>query len=299
MNDLNGPIKESGQSEYRYVHTAVDGQHGGIPKLVMQTWKTCEVPKEWKLGQASVKAMFPSWTYILMNDKDMYEFVRVQFPELFQGFCELPYTIQRIDLFRYLWLYEYGGLYIDLDYEVRVSFEHLLVPTNALYVLHTSNMHNSINIFTNSLIACRPKLQFLYDIVVDAITVKSNWHLISQHIHVMTTTGPIAFTRALWNNFLDLPYVVLPKHMFLPVSVALKDLHDPNVQKQLTMSKAYTIPLEGGTWHEEDTLFINFLNRHKASLCFMLLLGFLFFYVKHHQLLLYYRTSFRKKNPIE
>ena len=41
-----------------------------IPKIIMQTWKTNDIPIEWKESPEAAKKFNPEWRYILMTDID-------------------------------------------------------------------------------------------------------------------------------------------------------------------------------------------------------------------------------------
>ena len=41
----------------------------------------------------------------------------MHYPELIPVYESFPYAVQRWDAIRYLILYTFGGLYVDLDYE--------------------------------------------------------------------------------------------------------------------------------------------------------------------------------------
>ena len=48
---------------------------------------------------------------------------RVQW--LFAPLTKIAITIQKIDFFRYLAIYYYGGIYLDLDMDINVNFDQL------------------------------------------------------------------------------------------------------------------------------------------------------------------------------
>lgn len=251
----------------------------GVPKLIMQTWKTEDMSAVWRHGQSTVLQHFPDWSYVFLTDSAMHSFVASEFPELYAGFCALPYNIQRADVLRYLWLYKHGGLYLDLDYEILRSFEPLLESLQApLYVLYSANLSS---VMTNSLIVAIPGLQCLYDLAKSSLEYSPWWFaLASKHIQVMSSTGPLAFHAAIKAS--SVPFAVLPQSLFLPASPMLHD--DLTEARRLAIAAGqagpYTMPLDGGSWNSTDTTVINFLNRHKWPLLLMILLA-LFWFLLH------------------
>ena len=60
--------------------------------------------------------LHPDFSYVLFTDEDILAFIRERTPSwlpLYKGLTH--HAIQRVDLFRYLAIYYYGGLYLDLD----------------------------------------------------------------------------------------------------------------------------------------------------------------------------------------
>jgi mannosyltransferase OCH1-like enzyme len=87
-----------------------------IPKLIMQTWKTNELPDKWKPTQLSINRYMSDWKYILMTDEMNRNFIIHHFPNFLPYYDAFPYPIQRADAIRYAWLYVHGGLYLDCDF---------------------------------------------------------------------------------------------------------------------------------------------------------------------------------------
>ena len=90
-----------------------------IPKIIHQTWKNENIPydtfkKEWIDSWTNLN---PAWEYKLWTDEDILSFIEDKFPWFVNRFNEYPKNIQRVDAFRYFVLYEYGGLYADMDFE--------------------------------------------------------------------------------------------------------------------------------------------------------------------------------------
>ena len=47
-----------------------------IPKIIFQTWKTYDVPDNWKYGQKTVKEKNKDWKYVLLSDEDNLRIVK-------------------------------------------------------------------------------------------------------------------------------------------------------------------------------------------------------------------------------
>jgi mannosyltransferase OCH1-like enzyme len=102
--------------------TPLKGDHM-IPKLIHQTARTSDLPKDCRPYVEKLRALHPDWTYRLWTDEDNLAFVRREFSEFAEIFTKLPRNIMRADVIRYLLMYRLGGLYVDTDYEMIKPFD--------------------------------------------------------------------------------------------------------------------------------------------------------------------------------
>lgn len=219
---------------------------------MIQTWKTETIPQKWQRGQESVQVFFSDWIYVFFTDTDCTDFVETFFPEHLQRFLDLPYAIQRADVIRYMVLYVYGGLYMDMDYTVQHDFRHLF--TTSLSVLHSIHVPY---VLTNSIIAAHPSQDRFLTLISYALYTPVPWYY-GKHLHVMFTTGPMAFDKCIRSSH-D-PYTVLPNQF-------LTD--DPD---------NYTIPLEGQSWNALDSAMLNALMTYRKEIGLVVILGVLYIF---------------------
>jgi len=97
-----------------------------IPKIIIQTWKTQKVPQRYIPLIESVKINNPDYQYLFFTDDDIENFFKLYYPQYLNTYLNLPIIIQRIDFFRYVAVYHYGGFYLDLDMSVIKNFDTLL-----------------------------------------------------------------------------------------------------------------------------------------------------------------------------
>ena len=88
-----------------------------IPRIVHQLWKAETVPARWQDAVQSVLRYHKGWEYRLWTDEAMEHHVRTQHPELHRAFARFERQIMRVDVFRYVLMHDFGGLYCDLDSE--------------------------------------------------------------------------------------------------------------------------------------------------------------------------------------
>ena len=87
-----------------------------IPKIIHQTWKNRILPTEFKKWSETWKQMNPEFIYLFYTDKDITKFITKNYPEYLDLFESLV-GIEKVDVFRYLVLHKYGGVYVDMDCE--------------------------------------------------------------------------------------------------------------------------------------------------------------------------------------
>ncbi|KAB5585567.1 glycosyltransferase family 32 protein [Coniochaeta sp. 2T2.1] len=88
-----------------------------IPKLIHQSWKTTQLPAKFEQWSRTCREKHPDWEWVLWTDEDNLELVRRYFPWLVDTYVSLPGDIYRVDLARNLYMYLFGGVYLDLDTE--------------------------------------------------------------------------------------------------------------------------------------------------------------------------------------
>ncbi len=106
---------------------AADAAGVGFPKIIHQTWKTRDLSsiEEFRLCAESWKRHHPGYEYRLWDDRDNDAFVAERFGWYLDTWRSFDKNIKRLDTIRYMWMYEYGGIYTDLDMECLQSLEGL------------------------------------------------------------------------------------------------------------------------------------------------------------------------------
>lgn len=169
--------------------TAYDGMT--IPRRIFQTWKSRHVENPvLKMWQHSWTAHNPHFGYELWDDDDNRKFVQTHFPNLLTVYDAYDKNICRADAIRYLYLYTFGGVYADLDFECIRPFEPLLQfldNNNSDIALGSINTdaENSLHSIPNALMISRPNVHF-WEFVIDALSKTRKFNLNPE-----LQTGPI------------------------------------------------------------------------------------------------------------
>lgn len=86
-----------------------------IPKIIWQTINTNRVPVYIKSYADTWINLNPEYEYRFHDDCDIIHFLKTDFPDYLEGYKKLKYGASKADLWRYLIIYKYGGIYADMD----------------------------------------------------------------------------------------------------------------------------------------------------------------------------------------
>lgn len=192
-----------------------------IPKRIIQTGPSFDLPLLSKAAVANVKLLNPDFEYLFFDDKGVEDFINEQFPEykgIFYSFHKPKYnTSQKYDFFRYLAVYHFGGFYFDLDVFLASSLSDLLnfdcvFPfeelTISMLLRCEYNMDWEIGNYAFGAAAGHP---FIYAIIQNCVKAQENpkWpeqmmtsipRLFHRDLYGFYSTGPGLVTRTLAEN---------------------------------------------------------------------------------------------------
>jgi mannosyltransferase OCH1-like enzyme len=116
----------------------------------------------------------------MWNDEDIEAFVKKHFPQYYAMWRAYPRHIMRVDLVRYMILYKYGGIYVDMDYEVFRDFYKDL-PQDKVSISESPYKENEN--LQNALMCSPPQHPFWLIVLEEAVK--------RRHINlVLYATGP-------------------------------------------------------------------------------------------------------------
>lgn len=166
-----------------------------FPKMIHQTWKNKELSEKQKILQKSVFENFPDYEYHLWTDEEFQPFVEEHFPWFLPTWNKLNPFIKKVDTIRYMWMYHYGGIYLDIDIQVLENFQHILNQFPNAAFIPTSHSeptwHRNADMASPAILASYPghpiwldMLKYIERVVDTAPTVN-------------LTTGPMALSNML------------------------------------------------------------------------------------------------------
>lgn len=135
---------------------------GGIPKIIHQTapadrskWHAI-----WTPCQKSWRTQFPDWEYKMWTDEDLEDLIKNKYSWFYPTWKGYDQKIKRIDSARYFIMYEYGGMYADMDFECVQNFEHK-IPDGVVSIAESPWKHDGRGeTYQNALMISPPKHEF-------------------------------------------------------------------------------------------------------------------------------------------
>ena len=100
------------------------------------------LPSELERNVEHICRLNPDWEYRLYGAKDMVAFIRHYYDERMLGYFERInpiYGPARADLFRYLLLYQLGGVYLDIKSSLQRPLNEVLRPDDCYLLSHWHN----------------------------------------------------------------------------------------------------------------------------------------------------------------
>lgn len=181
----------------------VDSDKPRIPHIIHQTYKTTQIPSAFTSYVKSFVTYNPGWTYVFWTDESARKLISDRHPYLLKLWDNYKLPINKADALRYVVLYEFGGVYADLDYEClrpldRVTMKYACIfPTEPF---EHSVFRNEIPYFiNNAIMLCRPKHPFIKQILENLARTRVM-------IEQIDVAGPafITFNFLVYNNITDI-----------------------------------------------------------------------------------------------
>lgn len=162
-----------------------------IEKNIFQSWHTNNINNHVQQKIDHFKGLNPGYKYHLYNDDDIDNFVNEHYKgEIADCYNKLNIIVAKVDFWRYLVLYKYGGIYLDMDSSIEKSLDELIKNEDEAIITAEGNPDLYVQwalIFSKG----HPILKKTIELVVDNIK-NDKYH---NNIHKMT--GPTVYTRAI------------------------------------------------------------------------------------------------------
>lgn len=172
-----------------------------IPKVIHQVYIGNYLGDEEKVTKKSMRWLWKryyegrGWKLKLWKSTDIEELISSEYPWLLSLYEGYMFNTQRADIARYLLVYHYGGVYVDLDAGPAYDFDlSRLLRVGLVVTLKTDGL-----LLNNHFFMAMPRSPFLWELL--KLCVDSNVLFVLPYLQVFYSTGPMLFTRAFKHTF--------------------------------------------------------------------------------------------------
>ena len=227
-----------------------------IPKNIFQTFHDKkQLTSEYLENQEDIAKLNPYWKLQLFDDQDIIDFIKTEFDvDILNTYLSInrEYGAARADLFRYLIIYRYGGLYLDIKSTTTKSLDTVIHPDDNFIAsvwpltingIDTSKWgHHSELGFTeyqNWFILSSPGNKILELVIENVCSNIANYKAFTNgvgRLAVLRTTGPIAYSKVV-HHYVTSAQVRLISNEELGLKYSIFDFRDS--EKYVGKSKNY------------------------------------------------------------
>ncbi|KAL4230267.1 hypothetical protein ACF0H5_010653 [Mactra antiquata] len=170
-----------------------------VEKIIHQTWKTGDIPQFYVQYMKTWVKNHPGWTYMFWTDESARKLIADKHPELLSMYDLYLEPIRRADAMRYVILYEYGGVYVDLDMESLRPLDEIVRKYSCILAQepyeHPIIDSNAEHLVINAFMACKSKHP-LMKLFMDSLPKFAHmWN-------VLDSTGP-HYCTLLYRNYIE------------------------------------------------------------------------------------------------
>lgn len=166
-----------------------------IPKKIWQTYKDPydQLPDYIKETSETWKEINPEYDYEYMDDSQAREFVKNFYGnDMVELFDSVPVGVMRGDMWRYLIIYAYGGVYTDLDTKCLKPISTWMKEDKSLIICPEHDIH--LCQWTFAAEAGHPSIKSVIDLMVKRLSDNPDWE-IPHFVHYYT--GPGVWTEGI------------------------------------------------------------------------------------------------------
>ena len=162
-----------------------------IEKNIFQSWHTKNLHPLIQQKINNFKQMNSEYTYHLYDDNEIDNFVNKHFSgEIADCYNKLNIIVAKVDFWRYLVLYKYGGIYLDMDSSIEKPLNKLIKEEDQAIITAENNPNLYVQwalIFSKG----HPILKRTIELICS--NIKNNSY--PNNIHKMT--GPTVYSKAI------------------------------------------------------------------------------------------------------
>lgn len=219
-----------------------------IPKNIFQVTNQINQIK----SNNSFSHHMPDWKYFIFTNKQREEFIEKFFPERLGLYKYYNNEEKQINLFIYLWIYMYGGIYVSPNYEIMQSLESIfeLYDEKDIYFTLDENKYISSDFFIS-----QPFCNFWID-VVNFMEQKKEERYSQILEEISKTTGGALLTELLYHN--RYKYEIIPRSIINPYNSCNKSYDGKSYLHPISTDSSIITYLKCKTGSSEELIYITF-----------------------------------------
>jgi mannosyltransferase OCH1-like enzyme len=194
-----------------------------IPKLVHQTSASKLLSPEEERLRRRIKALMPDWKINTWDDGDNAKIVMNSFPKYFDKFAAIRRGVVKADIARCVYLYSFGGVYIDTDYKILRPIDEEILQYHC--VLPVSRSEDPLSPYfrvCNSVMASDARHPFWEEFLAQIFSVPNLEDLPEKVVEKVT--GPEGLTKFYLDNRSRFPDIFVPPRKFFHPQIKYKGL---------------------------------------------------------------------------
>ncbi|XP_052776933.1 uncharacterized protein LOC128214482 [Mya arenaria] len=202
------------------------GDEPRIPHIIHQTYKSESIPQVYIPLIQSFIQHNRNWTYFFWTDSSARKLISERFPNFLHTWDNYKKGVYRADALRYFVLHEFGGIYVDLDFQCLRPLDRVTYKYSAIFpsepLEHSVFLYKMPLFVNNAIMMSRPKHPFL-KYLMDRLSWSRN------NRNLLEVAGP-AFVHRQFFNYNGIRQVTVdangdknstvpysaPKHMKFP-----------------------------------------------------------------------------------
>jgi len=162
-----------------------------IPKTIIQTYVNNNIPEPIFNNLQIILKTNPEYDYRLITDQEGIELIKTHFDErTLNAFLKLKIGAAKGDFIRYIALYLFGGVYLDLDASIDMDLNTFINPNDEFIFFINGDVNLEQFCFM-----IRPQHPLLLNIIKEMVNRIEN-----KERNIFKATGPILFNDVIYNT---------------------------------------------------------------------------------------------------
>lgn len=187
-----------------------------IPKKIHQIWIGPKaLPDKFSWMQKSIKELHPTWEYKLWTNDDLKSF-NLKNERIFNSMVNIG---AKADIFRYEILERFGGIYIDIDFELLKPLDNLIKYEFFGCLLCGTDL------VSNGIIGSRPNHPILQE-SIEMVSKINQFDNKGDNTTILNMTGPYFLTNIIIKYLIQTNQkniIIFPSDYFFPFPATLRE----------------------------------------------------------------------------